>query len=114
MAKYSNEEVVDKFLDNIRYLKIAHHVKGRVRVKASLSGARKLAREDTSDFGEVIDRIPGIDKYRMNKMALSLVVDYDPSVLPFELWEEVGGLAENPANREEVKNKLLNILGETA
>ena len=32
MKEYSNEELVDGFLDHIRYLSIAHHVKGRIRV----------------------------------------------------------------------------------
>ncbi len=112
MTKYNDEEIVDKFLDNTRYLKIAHHVPGRIRVKASWSGARKLAKEDTSDLGEVIDKIPGILEYRVNKKALSVIISYDSEVLPFQLWEDVGTLGENPGNRTEVKERLLNILSE--
>ncbi len=112
MTKYSNEEIVDKFLDNTRYLKIAHHVPGRIRVKASWTGAQKLAREDTSDFGEVIDRIPGILEYRVNRKALSVIISYDTEILPFKLWEDVGVLGENPGNRTDVKSRLLDILSE--
>lgn len=109
MVDYTNEEVVDGFLDNIRYLKIAHHVNGRIRVKATWSGAQKLAKEDTNDLEAIISRIPGITDYRVNKKALSVVISYDTSVLAYQLWEDIGTLNENPLNRGEVRDRLLNI-----
>ena len=109
MLELSDEEVVDRFLDNIRYLKIAHHVNGRIRVKATWSGAKKLATSNTADLEDVISRIPGIVDYRVNKSALSIIINYDSETLPFELWEDVGSLNENPLNREDVKTRLLDI-----
>ncbi len=109
MIEYSDEEIVDRFLDNIRYLKIAHHVEGRIRVKATWSGAQKLAKEDTTDIETVIARIPGVYEYRVNRKALSVIINYDSAILPFQLWEDVGSLSENPASREDVKGRLLEI-----
>ncbi len=111
-TEYSNEEIVASFLDHIRYLNIAHHVNGRIRVKASLSGARKLAEVEAGELERIISSIPGIEDYRVNKKALSVIINYNPQILPFSLWERVGQLKENPAGRESVESELLTILNE--
>lgn len=98
-------------IDHVRYLKVKHHVSGRIRVKASWSGASKLAGVvEEGELESIIARIPGIVEYRVNKKALSVVIEYDPDVLPFSLWEEVGTLGEYPVNREIVRTQLLDIM----
>ena len=110
MTKYSNEEIVDNFLDHVRYLNVKHHVNGRIRVKASWSGAKKLATMEEGELERIIASIPGIGEYRVNPKALSVIIEYDPDVLPFALWEEVGTLGEYPANRENVRLQLLDVM----
>lgn len=110
MAKHTNEEIVDGFLDHVRYLKVKHHVNGRIRVKASWSGAKKLAGVEEGELEKIIAGIPGIKEYRVNRKALSVVIDYNPAVLPFSLWEEIGTLGENPVNQENVRTQLLDIM----
>ncbi len=110
MSEYSNEEIVDRFLDHIRYLHIAHHVSGRIRVKASWQGARQLANVDRRDITSVIAKIPGISDYRVNKKALSVIIEYDPEILPYQLWQDVGSLGEYPMNRDRVRSQLLELL----
>jgi hypothetical protein len=110
MTQYSNEEIIDNFLDHVRYLKVKHHVNGRIRVKASWSGARKLASVKEGELETIIAGIPGIGEYRVNRKALSVIIEYNPDVLPFSLWEEVGTLGEYPANRENIRTQLLDIM----
>ncbi|MFV0439636.1 MAG: hypothetical protein ACK5PS_19855 [Desulfopila sp.] len=110
MKTYTNEEIVDAFLDHTRYLRVVHHVPGRIRVKANWHGAKKLAKVDRDDLGAVIGKIPGIYGYRLNAKALSVIIEYDTATLPFDLWNEVGILAEKPLGRENVKARLLTIL----
>ena len=110
MTQYSNEEIVDIFLDHVRYLKVKHHVNGRIRVKASWNGAKKLVAMKDGELEKIIDSIPGIEEYRINPKALSVIIEYDPDVLPFSLWEEVGTLGEYPANRENIRAQLLDIM----
>lgn len=112
MTEFSNQELVGTFLDHIRYLKIVHHVNGRIRVKANWNTAKKLSNVGTDEIEQVMVRIPGIDRYRVNKKALSVIIEYNPSVLPFSLWEDVGNLSEYPLNRKEVEERLLTILEE--
>jgi len=110
MNEYSDEEIVDSFLDHIRHLAIAHHVSGRIRVKADWNGAKQLARLKEEEIDSLIARIPGILDYRVNKKALSIVINYDPETLAFSLWEAIGALGEYPLHRDEVRAKLLVIL----
>lgn len=102
--------IVDVFLDHIRYLTIVHHVKGRIRVKAGWDALPRLGNVDTKEIEKIMDRIPGIRGYRVNKRALSVVIEYDPEILSYSLWEDVGALRKYPAHRQDVKTQLLDIL----
>ncbi len=108
--EYSNDEVVDAFLDHVRHLQIAHHVRGRIRIKAKWSKLKDLAAVEQQDIEELVARIPGVQGFRVNRKALSVVIDYDPSLLPFDLWEEIGTLHKYPLQREPVRAKLLALL----
>ena len=110
MKTNSNEKIVDTLLDYVRYLKIVHHVQGRIRIKAGWDGIRHLAGVNETVPEDVIDRVPGITGYRVNKKALSVIIAYDSAILPFELWEEVGALGQYPMKQEEVKGKLMTLL----
>ena len=110
MEEFTIEELVDTFLDHARYLRIKHHVPGRIRVKATWNGAKKLSNSDGIEIDEIITLIPGIRDYRANPKALSVIINYDPEVLPFELWEEIGRLGEFPLHRDKIQHQLLEIL----
>ncbi len=104
------ENIVDDFLDHVRYLRVKHHVPGRIRVKADLNGVKKLVNVGSTVIEETISAMPGIYNYRINKKALSVIIDYNPEILPFELWEDIGKLGEYPLYRERIRQQLLDIL----
>lgn len=110
MSVCREEEMVEIFLDHIIYLHIVHHVPGRIRVKANWNGARKLAGVKSSELEAVIAAIPGIVEYRINKKALSVIINYDPEIIPFSLWEAAGRLNHDPRGREAVRGQLLAIV----
>lgn len=111
MTELSNEAIVDEFLSHIRYFNIVHHVRGRIRVKATWSSAKELQHVDRAQLEEIISRIPGINTYRVNLKALSVVIEYDPAVIPYALWEDVASLENYPLKREETRTELLELLG---
>ncbi len=111
---YTQEQLVDGLLDHMLYLHIAHHVPGRIRVKASWSGAHKLGTVDEKEMTTIIDSIPGILDYRVNKKALSVIIEYDGHILPFSLWEQVASVGQFPGKREQVRGQLLTILSQIA
>ncbi len=110
MTELTNDKIVDEFLNHIRYFKVAHHVTGRIRIKASLRSARELQHVNKEQLEEIIDRVPGVTSYRVNIKALSLVIEYDPEIVSFSLWEDAASIESYPLKREEVREKLLELL----
>jgi len=106
---YTQEQLVDGLLDHMLYLSIAHHVTGRIRVKASWNGAQKLASLSEKNLTAIISAIPGIIEYRVNKKALSVIIQYDTDVLPPSLWEEVAEVGQYPGKRDQVRRQLLAL-----
>jgi len=111
---YTSEELVDGLLDHMLYLHIAHHVPGRIRVKASWSGATKLGSVDEQELTIIVASIPGIVGYRINKKALSVIIEYDTDVLSPQLWEEVASVGQYPGKRDAVRDQLLTLLDTNA
>ena len=107
---YTPEQLVDGLLDHMLYLSIAHHVPGRIRVKASWNGAQKLGAVNENELMNLIAGIPGIVEYRINKKALSVIIQYDTDILPPSLWEEVAAVGQYPGKRAEVRGELLALL----
>lgn len=111
---YTCEQLVDGLLDHMLYLSIAHHVSGRIRVKASWNGAQKLGAVNENELMNIIKAIPGIVEYRVNKKALSVIIQYDTDILPPSLWEEVASVGQYPGNRGKVRERLLSLLADEA
>lgn len=110
MSELFRETVVDEFLNHIRFFEIVHHVQGRIRVKAVLSSVKELNSFDRDQLEHIVARIPGITNYRVNPKALSVVIEYKPEILPYDLWEDVGSLESYPLKREEIRNRLIELL----
>ncbi len=107
---HTPEQLIDGLLDHMLYLSIAHHVAGRIRVKANWNGAQKLGTINEGQLTGIVASIPGILDYRVNKKALSLVIHYDADVLPPPLWEELASVGQYPGKRDQVRRQLLTLL----
>lgn len=113
MEGSTHDELIDLFLDRLRGLSLAHHVKGRVRVKVSWSQISRLMATDSlpsaGDIEAFLIRMPGIKSCRVNRKALSMVIEYDESIWPYRLWEELAALDTNPGARGALRDELLAI-----
>lgn len=76
-----------------KYVSIASHVSGRVRLKASMGILRSpalkaLTQHKEADVNQSVQRIRGVIDSRLNLVARSLVVQYDPRLIePADLRE---------------------------
>lgn len=77
------------FLHLRRYITIVHHVPGRIRLKLSLSAIAQLPKVDPTPFVDLVSRVKGVKETRVNKPALSVVVEYDSSSIPPSIWERL-------------------------
>ena len=99
-------KVIQTLLDIVPYLEIAHHIPGRIRLKISFSGIESLQGVDLESH---VNQIPGILNVRVNALALSAIVEYDPECLDPELWEALAGLKDQPEQTKKVVSRLLAL-----
>jgi hypothetical protein len=99
-------KVIRTLLDIVPHLKIAHHIPGRIRLRISSSGIESL---QGVDLGDHVNQIPGILSVRVNPLALSAIVEYDPERLDPELWEALARLRDRPEQTKEVVARLLAL-----
>lgn len=85
---------------------IVHHVPGRIRLKIRLSGLDVM---EDMDVQSMVESIPGVLNTRINSMARSVIVEYDRSRLPYDLWESLGQLKKNPELETEVSQRLKGL-----
>lgn len=88
------------FLHLRRFVSIAHHVPGRIRLKLNMAALAHLPKVDPAPFVDLVARIPGVKATRVNPAALSVVVDYDPRLIAGPVWERL--LSGGPAEVEQI------------
>jgi hypothetical protein len=70
---------------------IAHHIPGRIRFKLNL---RQMGQPEmpslkrAQDFLKTLGDIRGVHAIRVNPVALSCVIEYDPSTIPPQAWPD--------------------------
>lgn len=70
-----------------RHLSIVHHLPGRIRVRLGPSLWGHAACFDRDLFQNLLDRLEGIRDVRVNKAVASVIIDYDPHLVPPDDWE---------------------------
>jgi hypothetical protein len=52
------------------------------------------------DLHDLTRALPGILHLRVNAFARSVIVEYQPQVLPYAWWEELAALKDHPERAE--------------
>jgi hypothetical protein len=100
-------ESVRSLLELIPHLEVAHHIKGRIRLRLLPSGF-KLAKN--SNIGDFVNSIPGVLAVRVNTVAKSVVLEYDPEVLTSSVWKDLENIRESPELSNKVAAQLQSLL----
>lgn len=87
----------------VPHMQIAHHIAGRIRLRVLPSGV-DIARE--TDIQDLVRSVPGIRSIRLNPFNCSVVIEYEPSRFPSDLWEHMLQLAKRPELLPEVHSRL--------
>lgn len=88
------------FLGLRRFVSIAHHVPGRIRLKLDLRALAHLPKADPGPFVDLVARVRGVKSTRINAAALSVVVDYDQALIAPAIWPQL--LTAEPAAVEQI------------
>jgi hypothetical protein len=90
-----------------RYTEILDHAPGRITLRISFSGLGQLLegiRE--TDFSAIVASIPGLKGYCASLIWRSVEIDYDPGVLPDDLWCDLVAAGRKPEMKEGVVKRL--------
>lgn len=82
---------VELLLAMRRHLHIAHHIPGRLRLRAD-AGLLELARQwhgQPVQLDAAVRIIDGFRSARINRVAASAVIEYDPSRVPPAAWHQL-------------------------
>ncbi len=77
------------FLAQRGNLEIAHHVPGRIRIRLNVNAFYRAPHLDPTPVIDLIRRMRGVRTTRINAAALSIVIEYDPRILPQMVWERL-------------------------
>ncbi len=82
-------------------LSVAHHIPGRIRLKLSdAASAPSGTAERVLHFCRIAQDVPGIRSAKLNPLARSCVVEYDPAAIPPAAWDDLAqGRRTEPAER---------------
>ncbi len=70
-----------------RYLKVKHHIPGRIRI---LFNPALVVRPEVREIMATHSELPpGVRNVRVNALALSVIIEYDPRRIPPHLLDEL-------------------------
>ncbi|SDD71505.1 HMA2 domain-containing protein [Desulfuromonas thiophila] len=104
MTETRKRQAITELFRVADYARIAHHIRGRIRIKFPLAAKKGLA--DIA-LESLAGQLPGVQHYRINGKNGSLVIDYDPAVIPCQMWERIINSA--PEGRPALAEELLSI-----
>ncbi|MDW8319558.1 MAG: hypothetical protein RMN53_17165 [Anaerolineae bacterium] len=70
-----------------RHLSIVHHLPGRIRLRLAPCLWADAARWDDAGLRDSLQRLEGIRAVRVNKAVASVIIEYDPQLVPPQQWE---------------------------
>ena len=70
-----------------RHVTVAHHVPGRVRFKFNPTIVKEVGEEAINEMKTFDKRLKGIREVKLNKLARSVTITYDKSVLEPAFFE---------------------------
>jgi len=91
---------------NLGCVRIAHHISGRIRLKLqSYPEDLPVSEHAPGYFQAIAERMPGIHSVRVNILARSCLVEYDPAVIPDQAWKDF--IAGNQSHFAQILEQIL-------
>jgi hypothetical protein len=112
MPKPEVVQAVDRLIEVAGYTEIAEHAAGHLRLRIKPRGVLLALNLNVAELAKLRLSIRGILGARADLGARSIVIEYDPKLLPKELWELLVRAKASPKLEALVRQQLLNRLSE--
>jgi hypothetical protein len=94
-----------------RYVDPVKHQNGNIQMSVSFKNlAGLLSVISTIDLDAFKKSIPGLKDYTVSTWTLSATIQYDPDVLPSNLWNEFFRIKSDPAAAQTFRQGLLAVI----
>lgn len=108
MKGNSTEDRLVRFLfDLAPHTAITRHVPGRIKITFQASGVRLLRSAGIQGLSRPL---PGIRKARVGFLSKAVDIEYDPDLIPFDLWEALARLEGDDGDRDGLAKRLKGLL----
>lgn len=90
----------DDFFHWLLAVRVVHHIRGRIRLRLiQMPEMPRLANKQWTggNVQRVLEDVRGIRSLRVNPLALSCTVEYDPDLIPADAWAEFIAGRHTPA-----------------
>ena len=91
----------------IPHTEVLKHAHGKLILGIKMSALNVIK---GVDLEAVVKSIPGILETRMKLLSRSVSVTYDPEILPYDLMDSIFHLKENPDQKSQVFNHLVQVM----
>ncbi len=92
---------MDKYLTKVlkmrRWVEIAHHIPGRIRLKYKVGLMAQLMQYNLKDVDDVVAQIPAFLSYKLNKSTGSIVIEYNPELISAAVINDLFGESDERA-----------------
>lgn len=104
--------LIEEIKDILPYIRIAHHIPGRIRLKLDMKGLKKLP---LSELNGKLKGIKGIENIRINPLARSVIIYYNPKNFSISQIEKFISASSNntPSTLLKLFERLSNVDFET-
>jgi hypothetical protein len=103
----NHEEIIDQLIDLAPHTKVAYHEPGRIKLQLMLSG---LGLFQGTALEELMDTLPGILETRTQWLSRSIIIEYDPGLLSYDLWERMFSPEEVSEETQSLRKRLEEVL----
>ena len=87
----------------VSYFTIIHHIKGRIRARVNPKIKELGKGLHVEDIEQLAQKIKGIKSIKINKVVASITIEYDESIFPSHLWEELVRGENAPALTQRIR-----------
>lgn len=109
----SADSITNTLMSLSQHVELASHKPGNVTLRISLSGLRDLTKLLKGvDLASHLESIPGLKSYKTSVLSMSATITYDPSTLPFDLWEGIFSSRKSLQTQQAALDRLKDIMEE--
>ncbi|WP_261824885.1 HMA2 domain-containing protein [Vibrio neonatus] len=97
-------QYVSRVLKLRKWVKISHHIPGRVRLKYKLGIIAQLSTFKSQDIEKALQSVPAFKNYQLNPKTGSILIEYDPIAIEPDWIESL--FSDNESDVEAACHKI--------